>query len=117
MNFLKVILALIAALWFGSAVGCAEIEKNKMSDSAAKMTESIAAAAKAGISNGIRDFQAQAGMQAINPAYKFNCTVVVGTAVIVDGTFGLDGVSGQMQYSAASGRDIVNEPTDRPPVE
>lgn len=111
----NVVTALVTVLLFIfglSGVGCAELEKNQMTQAAKTMSSDISEALKAGIANGISDFQAQAGVQAINPRYHFNATVVVGTSVIVDGYVGIDGISGQLQGAAATGANPPTTPSE-----
>lgn len=101
--------------------GCAELEKNQMAQSAKVVAEKVGDAVAAGIEEGIRDVQATASVQGINPGYDFKMKVTVGTVVDVDGHIGLSGVAGQMSINAASGRDTLpapkTEPTTTPPVE
>lgn len=108
---MKKMISLAAVLFVAVALapGCAELEKNRMSQAAASMSADISSALKSGIEQGVRDFQAQAGVQAINPQYTFKATVTVGTVVDIDGSIGLAGVAGQMSANAASGRDTVSE--------
>ena len=94
--------------------GCAELEKNQMAQSAKAVAEKVGDAVAAGVENGIRDIQATASVQGINPGYKFRMKVTVGTVVDVDGDIGMTGVAGQMSINAASGRDLVPAAGDTP---
>lgn len=85
--------------------GCAELEKNMMTQTAQKIGDSVAAGIKKGLENGVSDVQMQAGVQGINPGYEGSVRVVVGTVVDVNVALRLTGVAGEMSASAASGRD------------
>lgn len=89
------VLALLTAL-AGCGQTALEMEARDIKDKAIDLVGQ-------GFSQGSKTTQFQAGLQGINPGYRFRGSVIVGTVVQVDGTVTLDGVSGQIQAASQAG--------------
>lgn len=94
---MRTILAVAACL---ALTGCGKSSLEMQADDIKK--EAIGLVSQ-GFSQGAQTTQFQAGLQGINPGYRFRGSVIFGTVVQIDGTVTLEGVSGQIQAASQAG--------------
>lgn len=99
----SILTACVCVLLFGCGKSSLELQADEVKDKAIQLVGQ-------GFAQGAQTTQFQAGLQGINPGYRFKGTVIVGTVVQVEGTVTLDGVSGQIQAASQAGPSSAPTP-------